>query len=256
MSQTLQSQIADAARHVEEARRAAYHNPQQLKHLVEQISVLADLRQQEGNYDKAESLYREAMFRVRDLQIPNPQLLSGINSLLAYLYDRWGKQDLAIQFYQEALAISKTMGESDPGETGTLKNNLAMIFKTQGRFGDAETHYLEALDCIQKADGDGSARVASVYNNLGVLYYSEMDAERALSMHEKALQIRRKLPPEEVEPGDVSQSYINLAAVYKAIGNFREAEENLDQASQLRTPFHEGEPNPRHAATLAIDRTT
>ena len=73
----------------------AYHDPARVGDLVEHISVLADLRQKEGDFRKAESLYREALFRVQDLRKPDPELLAGIFSLMAYLYDRWGRLDLA-----------------------------------------------------------------------------------------------------------------------------------------------------------------
>ena len=91
---------------------------------MENISVLADLRQKEGDFRKAESLYREALFRVQDLKKPDPDLTAGIYSLLAYLYDRWGKMDLAAQFYEKALQMSDSNQLVDADKTATIKNNL------------------------------------------------------------------------------------------------------------------------------------
>ena len=87
----LERQILSASRSVEEVRRLAYRDPSRIGQLVEQISVLADLRQKEGDFRKAESLYREALYRAQELKKPDPELLCGIHSLLAHLYDRWGK---------------------------------------------------------------------------------------------------------------------------------------------------------------------
>jgi len=95
----LERQIAAASHSVEEARRHAYHDAAKVGALVEQISVLADLRQKEGDFRKAESLYREALFRAQELRRQEPDLLTGVYSLLAHLYDRWGRLDKAAEFY-------------------------------------------------------------------------------------------------------------------------------------------------------------
>jgi tetratricopeptide (TPR) repeat protein len=124
----LERQIASASRSVEEARRLAYHDPVRVGALVEQISVLADLRQKEGDFRKAESLYREALFRAQELRKQDPDLLTGIYSLLAHLYDRWGRMDKAAEFYELALSISANNGLEESDKVATIKNNLAMIF--------------------------------------------------------------------------------------------------------------------------------
>ena len=71
---------------------------------MEQISVLADLRQKEGDFRKAEALYRAQELRRQD-----PDLLTGIYSLLAHLYDRWGRMDKAAEFYELARPSAPTM---------------------------------------------------------------------------------------------------------------------------------------------------
>ncbi|MCB1210995.1 MAG: tetratricopeptide repeat protein, partial [Verrucomicrobiales bacterium] len=154
MDPTLEKQIASASRSVEEARRLAYHDPVRIGALVEQISVLADLRQKEGDFRKAESLYREALFRVLDLRKSDPELLSGIYSLLAYLYDRWGKMDEAARFYEKALELSERNGLAETDKVATIKNNLAMIFKSLRNHEKAEQYYHEALECFLRVDGE------------------------------------------------------------------------------------------------------
>lgn len=254
MDSALERQISSASRSVEEARRLAYHDPVRLGALVEQISVLADLRQKEGDFRKAESLYREALFRAQELRRPDPDLLTGIYSLLAHLYDRWGRMDKAAEFYEKALHISEDNGISDSEKVATIKNNLAMIFKGLREYDKAERYYIEALETFQKLDGDQSSRVASVYNNLGVLYYSKLDVDRAQDMHERALTIRQSLADGQMDPADLSQTFINLAAVYKAAGDFQKAEASIDRAKRLRSGINGYHPNPRRSASLLIDK--
>jgi Tfp pilus assembly protein PilF len=220
----LERQIASASRSVEEARRRAFHDPGKISHLVEQVSILAELRQREGDFRKAEALYREALFRVQDLRKPDPELSSGIYSLMAYLYDRWGKQDLAAENYEKALKLAQEVRNQDLDKIATIQNNLAMIYKGLRQPKKSEEFYNDALETFTAIHGELHPKVASVYNNLGVLYYANMQMERASVMHERALKIRESLEPQELDPKDLAQTYINLGAVYKAMGDPSKAE--------------------------------
>ena len=97
--------------------------------------------------------------------------------------------------------------------------------------------------------------MASVLNNLGVLYYTNMDVDRAQQMHESALTIRQNLPNDQMDPADLSQTYINLGAVYKATGDFQKAEACVERAKRIRAGINGYHPNPRRAASLLIDKT-
>jgi tetratricopeptide (TPR) repeat protein len=251
---TLEQQIGSASRSVEEARRFAYHDPSRIGVLVEQISVLADLRQKEGDFRKAESLYREALFRALEGRKTDHSLIIGIHSLLAHLYDRWGKTDQAVEFYEKALKISDEHGLSGSENAATIRNNLAMIYKHRRDYEKAENYYRQALDTFLALEGSSGQRVASVLNNLGVLYYTRLDVDRAQEMHEQALRIRQNLPESEFDPADLSQTCINLAAVYKATGDFQKAETCIEHAKQLRAGINVFQPKPRRSASLLIDK--
>ena len=75
MNPAFDKQLAAAMRAVEEARRTAHRDPARMPELVENINVLAELRLREGNFPKAESLYREVMFRIKEpRREPEPRL--------------------------------------------------------------------------------------------------------------------------------------------------------------------------------------
>ena len=61
-----------------------------------------------------------------------------------------------------------------------------------------------------------------------------MDVDRAQQMHERALSIRQSLTNDQMDPSDLSQTYINLGAVYKASGDFQKAEACVDRAKKIR----------------------
>jgi len=256
LNPSLEKQIAAAARSVEEARRNAYRDQSRLGELVEQINVLAEYRQQEGDFRKAESLYREALFRIQDAKAPDPELMVGVYSLLAYLYDRWGKLPEAADFYQKALKLSDELGIRDSDKAATVKNNLAMIYKAMRDPEKAAHFYTEALEEFRRVHGDHSGKVASVYNNLGVLYYQNLEVERALDMHHRALSIREQADGTDMEPGDLSQTYINLGAVHKALGDFQKAHECVEKARAISAgTISGGLPVRRRSAALLLDKT-
>lgn len=256
MDRPIEKLIEAASTTVEEARRRAHHDAGRIGALIESMSVLADLRMKDGDIRKAESLYREALSRVNEQRKPDGKLLAGIYSLIAQLNERSGRMDEAAKFYEKALQIGEQMGLNTSDETATIKNNLAIIFKGLRDKSKAETYYREALDIFRELHGENSGQVASVCNNLGVLYYANLDVERAQEMHARALSIREKLGEDEINPADLAQTYMNLAAVSKATGNFQKAQECLERAKGLRqASAGEDSPDPRRVAKLIIDVT-
>ena len=255
LNTTLERQIAAATRAVDDARRVAHRDPSRMGELVEHINVLAELRQQEGNFTKAESLYREALFRIQDVKSPDPALQVGVYSLLAYLYDRWGRLKEAADFYRKALELGAKHGLQDSTEVATVKNNLAVIHKGMKDFDRAEQYYTEALEEFRRLHGEESAEVASVYNNLGVLHYQNMNLERAHDMHLKALRIRESLA-REGSPADLAQTCINLGAVFKSLGDFEKAHGLVERARSIAAgrPVEEA-PVRRRSAELLVDKT-
>ncbi|MFZ4764882.1 MAG: tetratricopeptide repeat protein, partial [Roseimicrobium sp.] len=160
------------------------------------------------------------------------------------------------EFYQKALDLSESMGIHDSDKVATVKNNLAMIYKNMRDFEKAAAYYEEALTDFRAVHGENSGKVASVYNNLGVLHYQNLEVERALDMHLKALRIRESLEGSQLEPGDLSQTFINLGAVYKALGDFQKAHECVEKARRLSLDVSgSGLPARRRSAVLLLDKT-
>jgi tetratricopeptide (TPR) repeat protein len=251
----LEKQIAAASRSLEEERRNTYRDPARIGDLVESINVLAELRAQQGEFHKAESLYREALSRIQEVKSSDPELSVGVYSLLAYLYDRWGKLQEAADLYAKALELGRKLGVNSSEKIATIKNNLAMIHKGMRDFEGAAKYYKEALDGFRQLHGENSPQVASVYNNLGVLYYQNLDIDGALEMHMKALRLRENLSAAQLEAGDLSQSYTNLSAVYKAQGDFKKAHECIEKSRSLsNSSSREGASNRRRSAALLLDK--
>ncbi len=256
MNLSFEKQVAAATRSLEEARRVSHRDPSRLGFLVEQLNVLAELRVQEGDFRKAESLYREVLFRIEDTKRAEDGLVTGVNSLLGYLYDRWGKQDQAIEFYQKALTGAAGSSPVILEQRAAIKNNLALIYKNQRELERAEEWYLDALNELVGSESEQSAQAAGVCSNLGVLYYQNLEVERARDMHLKALQIRKGLTHGECSPAELAQNYVHLASVYKALGEFRQAQECMEHSHTLAARAS-GDTMPvrRRSVALLIDQS-
>jgi tetratricopeptide (TPR) repeat protein len=253
---SLEKQIAGATRSVEEFRRVAHRDPVRLGELVDQIYVLGELRQQEGDLRKAESLYREALFRIQETRPPDATLLFGVCSVLAHLYDRWGKSKEAAEFYRQALDVARQPAVQERKRVATMKNNLAVLLKNQRAYDEAQTLYEEALADFRAAEGDDSLSVASVCHNLGALFYQNLEVDRALELHLAALRIREQAPRADLDPAELWQSCMSLAAVYKALGDFQNAERFVAKASGLDVPSRRGAvADARRPIVLMLDRT-
>jgi tetratricopeptide (TPR) repeat protein len=230
----LEKQIAAATRSVEDSRRVVHRDPSRLHELVGHIHVLAELRQQEGDLRKAESLYRDALFRIQDARLREARLIFGVYAALAHLYDRWNKPVDAAAFYRKALDLSQLGGHLDARKVATLKNNLAVLHKRAQEYESAQRCYEEALAECRAAEGEDSLAVAAVCNNLGLLFYQNLDVERALEMHLASLRIREHAAPSaEFDWADLWQTCMNLANVYKALGDFQNAQKFVDKARGL-----------------------
>ena len=264
IDENLRSQIAATTRAVEYARRSANIDSTKLELLVEHLHSLAELRVRTGDFSRAESLLREAMFRIEDANsvhriAPRPILAANIASSLGYLYDRWNKTENARSWYQKSLDMAETghFFESDLG--ASVSNNLGMLDKRHGALASAEFNYRRALDIFKKIKGSDSLECAAVTNNLGVLLYTQGDYPGAIQCHEAAMAIRQAHHNPATGEGlkDLCQSWRNLAAVYKTQGEAEKAATLLRQAGVSEEPSESATTNwvvkPTSRTTLRSD---
>jgi Tfp pilus assembly protein PilF len=180
----------------------------------------------------------------------------GVCSVLAYLYDRWGKHKEAADFYRKALDLSQQSGPWDPEKVATMQNNLAMLLKKQQEYDRAQGYYEEALAGFRVAHGNDGLSVASVCNNLGILFYQNLEEERAREMYLEALRILEQARRSEAHPAELRQTCMNLAAVYKALGDFQNAQNFVERARGLHAPLPGAAVGAeRRSTTLMLDRS-
>ena len=224
------SEINVAIRGVEEARRISHRDVAKRGELIDLLHALARLRVREGDFRKAESLYREALACIQDNRKTDPEEVVKIYTQLACFYDGWGKSAEAMEYYAKALDVGEKAELQYSSKMAELKNHLARIYKTSGQTEKAVQFYEEAMEGFLVSSGEFDVRLAYVYDELGVLYYQNMELERSLNMHLKSLLISENFQGNH----DFSQTCLNLSSVYRALGEFEKAYESSELAAQIK----------------------
>lgn len=190
------------------ARQAAEEDEIHVPVLVNSLEKLAGLHQEVGDFDKAESMYLEALELAERTNLDRDRS-ARLRSSLAMLYDFNQREEQAIPHYERAIEEYEKLEPPRGREAAQLRNNLAMIYKSLGRYALAEQHYLMSLESLEEIFGRNNERVAAVFNNLGSLYYAAGFPEQSKEMHLEALDIRTQVFG--ASHPEVAQSYNNLA---------------------------------------------
>ena len=93
----------------------------------------------QGKYDEAEPLYREALKVKREtLGDRHPSTLASINNLGLLLSDQ-GKYDEAEPLYREALKVQReTLGDRHPDTLVSINNIGLLLVDQQGKYDEVE----------------------------------------------------------------------------------------------------------------------
>lgn len=117
-----------------------------------------------------------------------------------------------------------------------LLHNAAFAYRTGSDFGSAANLLIKELDYIDSDNIKGKIRV---YNELGVVYYSQKKYKKAKHWLNKILEIEVSASLSHFR----GQALHNLANVFKAEGNYKEAWELFHLAASTFGPL--GLPNDR-----------
>ncbi len=187
------------------------------------LTLLGSLRADDGDWDGATALYREAL---RD-----KQNYAEAHFFLARALDHQGKTDQALREYEWAVRINPSFEQAriflglllaaekqydlaaaqyeavlqtNP-RSAAAHNDLARLLQTQGRLEESVRHYQAALQF--------DSSLAEAHNNLGILYVQE----GRLAEGTAELREARRL-----HPGNEETEY-NLALALNEQGQWREA---------------------------------
>jgi CHAT domain-containing protein/tetratricopeptide (TPR) repeat protein len=208
---------------------------------------LARLYQDQGEYGKAELLYRQALdVRKQVLGERHPLYAMSLNNL-AEVYKAQGDYAQAEPLYRQTRDIYKqVLGERHPDYASSL-NNLAALYQAQGEYGKAEPLFRQALAIRKQVLGERHPDYAASLDNLASLYRDQEEYAKAEPLIRQARDIFQQVQGER-HP-HYAASLDNLAALYRDQGEYAKAEPLYRQAQDIIQQAL-GERHPDYARSL------
>ena len=203
----------------------------QNQEFAELLLKAADYLDQRSQYERAKSLYQQALqIQIQLFGLEHPKVAS-LQSKLAYLYRLLGNYAQAIPLFQAAShVLEQALGLEHP-EVAYPLEGLAMVYYEQGKYELAEPLQQRALQIREQARGLEHLEVALSLNRLGNVYSEQGKYALAEGVYQRALQIReRTLGPEHFR---VAGPLNNLGDLYREQGKYELAESLFQRAVHI-----------------------
>ena len=213
------------------------------------VNRLAGLYRSMGSYEKAETLYTQALnIRRNSLGKSHPDYAVSLNNL-ALLYKDMGNFGNAETLYLEAIEVIKNAFGTSNISYATTLNNLATLYRDNKNFDAAEPLYMEALTIFLNILGDKKhASHGITLNNLAVMFRYTGNYIAAEPLQNKAVEIINAVS------GKHNNSYAtainNLALLHHDLGNNNVAESLFTDALNIRKTIM-GKNHPAYANSLS-----
>ncbi|HEY3812186.1 MAG TPA: tetratricopeptide repeat protein [Caulobacteraceae bacterium] len=203
------------------------------------LSAIADIHLNEGDYPQAEALFRRALaIDEKALGADNSAVAADLNNLANALADLGHDTD-AEPLMRRALEIGeKTLGPDHPMVADRL-SNLADLLVHEGRYAEAEPLIRRALAITEKAFGPDQPAMALELDNLAQAVRSQGRPTEAETLFRRALAIDEKRDP---NGPDIARDLDELAGLLIDLGRNKEAEalyrRELAISENARGPDH------------------
>ena len=249
--------------------------------LAESAGDLANVLFEQGEYEQAERLAREALTLRRtrsadparlaaslgdlagvlsvrgdgeaadslyrealeiDRRTDNPEGLAGRLSQYGTALWRMARYEESLRMHEEAVAMRRSLHGNEHTLVATSLLGLAATLEYMGDYERAEKLLRESLEIRRKLLGEAHPHVAIVLNNLGSVYQKAGRLDDAETAHRQALAKRRDALSES-HP-DVGTSMNNLGVVLYFKGQYAEAADIFDRVLPLwRATYGTHHPN-------------
>ncbi|MEX0722187.1 MAG: serine/threonine-protein kinase [Balneolaceae bacterium] len=184
---------------------------------------LANVYQETGQLDKADSLLQEALFIYEESEdgLVNKDALESLSLYGNLQWFNKGAYAKADTIMQKNLAIRLEHFSDDPTSMAVAYNDLATLNHAQGKFNEASPYYEKATEIYASALGDHPS-LAVALSNYSNLLREINDLDQAEFTQRKALKIHREKTGEENI--DVGLGLGNLSNILLKKGQLEEAD--------------------------------
>ncbi len=196
------------------------------------LSDLAGVYQEEGRFEDAEPLAREALDGFRRAQGENHADTLTAKNNLAFLLHSLGRLDDAETLYRETLDRQRELlGEENRG-TLSSKGNLAQLLMDEGRLEEAAPLVLETLAARQRVLGPDHPDTVTSVNNAARLAQEQGQLDQAESLYKQAIDGYRRVFGEDHPRTVMAMS--NLGVLCQQRGRYAESEALLREALEAQ----------------------
>ncbi|GHO71687.1 tetratricopeptide repeat protein [Ktedonobacter sp. SOSP1-52] len=191
----------------------------------------ADYLDQRSQYERAKSLYQQALqIQIQLFGLEHPNVAS-LQSKLAYLYRLLGDYEQAEPLFQSAeRVLEQALGPEHP-EVAYPLEGLAMVYYEQGQYKLAESLQQRALQIREQARGLEHPEVALSLIRLGNVYFEQGKYDLAEGVYQRSLQIRERVWGQE--HFRLAGPLSNLGDLYRKQGQYELAESLFQRAARI-----------------------
>lgn len=156
---------------------------------VDLLNEWARVSIQLGRYEQADHLYHEALATARRLG-DNPRQVAVSLSGLGMLASMREELPLAETRLREALALQRQIEDGTTVELAETLESLGGVLGAMGRYAEAEERLKDALALFRQIHGDEHPQTAITLTQLGVMLFDMGEVERAEPVLRESLRIK------------------------------------------------------------------
>lgn len=157
------------------------------------LTCMADIKNYQGDFITSEANATETLPYLKNIK--NPRYASNVYNLLGINYSCTYDYNNAILYYKKGLALKTKISRKY-----MALNNIAVTYMNQAKYEEAKK-ILDILATQKKTSKDetiSNNNYSYVIDNLGYCYYKLGDSKKAYTYLHSALEIRLKLPPQNM----------------------------------------------------------
>ena len=196
---------------------------------AEYFRIVDDAYKTEDNATIESEIKRAAELAKQNEGAESP-VYAAMLSELGGFYRGMTRFDECLDCFSKAAEIMKAAKGPDSADYATCINNHASTYRLMGRFDDAERELKECLEIYERSVGKKHILYSAALNNLGMVALNREDTDSAMEYLTESAEILRELPGHLFEYGS---SLANTAELYRLLGRYKEAEENLLKAKAV-----------------------
>lgn len=200
--------------------RKDFHN-MRIKEFIDKLDAFFERDDMQGAGEHLRFSRKEA-----EAENDKQFLLTVLNEMMGY-YRKTREEERGLESVFSGLSLVKELHFEEKAVGATTMLNAATTLKAFGRASEAVIYYESASLIYDKLFLPYDVRIAGLCNNYALTLVDLENYSAAEEKYKKALSILNKYDDKLT---DIANTYVNMAHLYDAMGNYEKIEECLDSA--------------------------